>query len=131
MDGFKNSTKMKYMTGGEVSAYKMGGSVKSDCAPVKKAMGGPAKKMCGGVMKKAAGGVVKKAMGGTMNEKGKRASLAEMEAEDRRMGSKMAVKKPMQTGSGIGTAVTTAGAKVAEMVRKGVPAYNSKPMIRK
>ena len=46
MDGFKNSTKTKYMCGG----------------PVKKAMGG-----------------------GVFNERGKRATMAELAAEDRRM----------------------------------------------
>jgi hypothetical protein len=53
MDGFKDSTRMKYM--------------------------------CGGPVKKATGGPVKMREGGTYNEKGKRATLAEMEAEDRRM----------------------------------------------
>jgi hypothetical protein len=58
MDGFKDSTKMKYKTGG------------------------PAKM----------------ALGGTLNEKGKRATLAEMEAEDRRMGSSMPAKKAKPVG---------------------------------
>lgn len=94
MDGFKDSTKMKYMMGGDVGAYKSGGTVK-------KAMGGAMKsvdkdknpglsklptdvrnKM--GYMKK--GGVMKKGNGGgVFNEKGKRATMAEIAAEDRRM----------------------------------------------
>lgn len=102
MDGFKDTTRMKYMTGGTV----------------KKAMGG-------------ACGPVKKAMGGTINEKGKRASLAEMEAEDRRMGSKMVTKKPMAKGSGIMPAALAASKKVADMTKKGVPSYSDKPMIRR
>jgi hypothetical protein len=53
MDGFKDSTRMKYM--------------------------------CGGPVKKATGGPVKMFEGGTYNERGKRATLAELEAEDRRM----------------------------------------------
>jgi hypothetical protein len=54
MDGFKNSTKTKYM--------------------------------CGGPVKKATGGVVKKAGGGGVyNERGKRATNAEIAAEGRRM----------------------------------------------
>ncbi len=91
MDGFKDSTKMKYMTGGPV----------------------------------------KKAMGGTFNEKGKRATLAEMEAEDRRMGSKMPAKKPMAKGAGMMPAALAASKKVADTVRKGVPVHSDKPMIRR
>ena len=49
-----------------------------------------------GGMKK--GGPAKMAMGGTYNEKGKRATLAEMEAEDRRMGSSMPAKKAKPVG---------------------------------
>jgi hypothetical protein len=53
MDGFKDSTRMKYM--------------------------------CGGPVKKATGGPVKMFEGGTYNERGKRATMAEIAAEDRRM----------------------------------------------
>jgi len=51
MDGFKDSTKMKYMGGGMVGGYAKGGDAKM---PVKKAMGGM--KM---PMKKGGGGDVK------------------------------------------------------------------------
>jgi hypothetical protein len=76
MDGFKDSTRMKYMTGGPV----------------------------------------KKALGGTLNEKGKRATLAEMEAEDRRMGSSMPAKKAVGPSS-------VAVSKVLDgMAKKAAPA---------
>jgi hypothetical protein len=133
MDGFKDSTRMKYMTGGPV----------------------------------------KKAMGGTFNERGKRATLAEMEAEDRRMagrpvegvssrptdssgrratdadlGMARSTKKPMPKGLGAITdrelqmlakpmlkkkspnlgAVTD---REMQMLKKAVPAYSDKPMIRR
>jgi hypothetical protein len=63
MDGFKDSTRMKYM--------------------------------CGGPVKKATGGPVKMFEGGTYNERGKRATMAEIAAEDRRMAASAAAKKPM------------------------------------
>jgi hypothetical protein len=56
MDGFKNSTRTKYM--------------------------------CGGPVKKATGGPVKMREGGTFNERGKRATMAEIAAEDRRMANR-------------------------------------------
>lgn len=62
MDGFKDSTKMKYMGGGMVGAYAKGGDVKpamckpsTGKAPMKKACGGDVKMP----MKKASGGDVK------------------------------------------------------------------------
>jgi hypothetical protein len=62
MDGFKNSTKTKYM--------------------------------CGGPVKKATGGVVKKFDGGGVyNERGKRATAAEVAAEGRRMEGR---KRPVE-----------------------------------
>jgi hypothetical protein len=61
MDGFKNSTKTKYMCGG----------------PVKKAGGGPVKKFDGG---------------GVYNERGKRATMAEIAAEGRRVENEMAAR---------------------------------------
>lgn len=100
MDGFKDSTKMKYMCGG------------------------PAKKAAGGVMKKSEGG-------GTFNERGKRATLAETEAEDRRMGSSMPAKKPVGKGSGVVPAMLAASKKVTDMTRKGVPTYSDKPMVNR
>lgn len=91
MDGFKDSTRMKYMCGGPV----------------------------------------KKATGGAIGPSGKRATLAETEAEDRRMGSSMPAKKPMLKGAGIMPAALAASKKVNDMAKKGVPAHSDKPMIRR
>jgi hypothetical protein len=146
MDGFKNSTKTKYM--------------------------------CGGPVKKATGGVVKKFDGGGVyNERGKRATAAEIAAEGRRMeGRKRPVegistrptddsgrrmtdaelgltapaKKAMPKGLGAVTdrelqmlkkaapalkrkapglgAVTD---RELQMLKKAVPTYSDKPMIRR
>lgn len=112
MDGFKDSTKMKYMTDGDVGAYKSGGTVKKAMGGAMKSVdkdknpglsklpadvrnkmgymkkGGVAEKAMGGAcgsMKKAMGGTVKMREGGTFKEKGKRATMAEIAAEDRRM----------------------------------------------
>jgi hypothetical protein len=67
-------------------------------------------------MKKAMGGAVKMAEGGTYNERGKRATLAELEAEDRRMGSSMPAKKPVGPSSAAVSKV------LAGMTTKAVPA---------
>jgi len=88
MDGFKDSTKMKYMMGGDVKAYKTGGTVKMS-------------------------------QGGTYNERGKRATLAEMEAEDRRMGSIMPAKKPVGPSSVAVSKVLSAMTKPAVRRSKG------------
>ena len=100
MDGFKDTTRMKYMMGGDVKAYKTGGAamkpVDADKNPgLSKLPTDVRNKM--GYMKK--GGPAKMALGGTLNEKGKRATLAEMEAEDRRMGSSMPAKKAVGPSS--------------------------------
>ena len=84
MDGFKDSTRMKYM--------------------------------CGGPVKKAHGGTVKMAEGGTYNEKGKRATMAEIAAEDRRMAASAAAKKPVGPSSAAVSKV------LAGMTNKAVPA---------
>ena len=149
MDGFKDSTRMKYM--------------------------------CGGPVKKATGGPVKMREGGTFNERGKRATMAEIAAEDRRMANRkppvegvssrptdssgrratdadlgMTAKKPVVKGGAmagaaagaLAGAAARAAAKAAprgmgamsdrEMqmlkaaaAKKGVPAHSSKPMIRR
>jgi hypothetical protein len=125
MDGFKDSTRVKYM--------------------------------CGGPVKKATGGPVKMREGGTFNERGKRATMAEIAAEDRRMANR---KPPVEGVSSRPTDSSgrratdadlgmTAPAKKAlpkgmgamsnrEMqmlkaaaAKKGVPAHSSKPMIRR
>ena len=133
MDGFKDSTKMKYMTGGDVKAYKTGGSVPLQSLDYNLVSGGgnggiggkgSAPRLSPTIMRQPSselgrltgtaapkgvgvtlkgrfkdGGPVKKALGGTLNERGKRATLAEMEAEDRRMGSSMPAKKPVGPAS--------------------------------
>jgi hypothetical protein len=142
MDGFKDSTRVKYM--------------------------------CGGPVKKATGGPVKMREGGTFNERGKRATMAEIAAEDRRMANRkppvegvssrptdssgrratdadlgMAVpaKKPVAKGAGVMAAaraaaraaaargmgqVTAAEAQMMkDAAKKAVPSYSSKPMIRR
>jgi hypothetical protein len=112
MDGFKDSTKTKYMMGGDVKAYKTGGVVKkmalggmpagasatvlrppimsgSPNAPtMQPAAKGPrhaASTPATSVSRRAKGGAVKMSEGGTYNEKGKRATLAEIAAEGRRV----------------------------------------------
>ena len=149
MDGFKDSTRMKYM--------------------------------CGGPVKKATGGPVKMFEGGTYNERGKRATMAEIAAEDRRMSGRkapvegvstrptdssgrrmtneelgMTAKKPVVKGAAAGAAagsgvmaaaraaaraaatrfggqVTAAEAQMlkAAAAKKGVPAHSDRPVIRR
>jgi hypothetical protein len=107
MDGFKNSTKTKYM--------------------------------CGGPVKKARGGMMEE--GGTYNERGKRATLAEIAAEGRRVEGR---KPPVE---GISTRPTdSSGRRMTnaelgmtpggvspkkKVMPKAVPAHSSKPMIRR
>jgi hypothetical protein len=125
MDGFKDSTRVKYM--------------------------------CGGPVKKATGGPVKMREGGTFNERGKRATMAEIAAEDRRMANRkppvegvssrptdasgrrasdadlgMAVpaKKALPKGMGAMSNREMQMMKAAA-AKKGVPAHSSKPMIRR
>jgi hypothetical protein len=87
---------------------------------------------------------VKYTTGGTYNEKGKRATLAEMEAEDRRMGSSMPAKKAVGPSSVAVSKVLAGMAKKAgtrgmgamtegemQMAKKGVPSYSGKPVIRR
>jgi hypothetical protein len=118
MDGFKNSTKTKYM--------------------------------CGGPVKKARGGDVKMREGGRFNERGKRATMAEIAAEDRRMSKR---KPPVE---GVSTRPTDSSGRRAtdadlgmmrsvkkapnlgavtdremKMLKKAVPAYSDKPMVRR
>jgi hypothetical protein len=101
MDGFKNSTKTKYM--------------------------------CGGPVKKAGGG-------GVFNERGKRATWAEVAAEGRRMeGRKPPVEgistRPTDssgrrmTNAELG--MTPGGVAPKKAMPKGVPAHSGKPMIRR
>ena len=147
MDGFKDSTKMKYMTGGDVKAYNTGGSVPLQSLDYNLVSGGgnggiggkgSAPRLSPTIMRQPSselgrltgtaapkgvgvtlkgrfkdGGPVKKALGGTLNERGKRATLAEMEAEDRRMGSSMPAKKPVGPASVAVSKVLAAMAKKA------------------
>ena len=199
MDGFKNTTRMKYMTGGPVKKA-MGGTVPATAAttarptttaapaptslgpitrenlaarkaantaakaargnitgtaaaasapklgPItrenlaaRKAANTAAKAARGNTTGMAKGGVIKKGNGGgVFNEKGKRATMAEIAAEGRRMegrkppvegistrptddsGRRMTNKELGMTPGGVDTAK-----------RKGVPAHSSKPMIRR
>ena len=81
MDGFKNTTKTSYDTTSGRKFANGGMTVsRADMPGGEGPMNKPAM-----VAKYANGGPVKKALGGAFNEKGKRATLAETEAEDRRM----------------------------------------------
>jgi hypothetical protein len=81
MDGFKNTTKTSYDTTSGRKFANGGMTVsRADMPGGEGPMNKPAL-----VAKYAKGGPAKMALGGTFNEKGKRATLAETEAEDRRM----------------------------------------------
>lgn len=128
MDGFKDSTRMKYMTGGPAKrAEAKMGKVMGEFASGKLHSGskkGPEVKnpkqavaiAMSEARKAAAKKPVKMALGGTFNEKGKRATLAEMEAEDRRMGSSMPAKKP------VGPSSSAVSKVLAGMAKKALPA---------
>lgn len=160
MDGFKDSTRMKYMTGGPAKrAEAKMGKVMGEFASGKLHSGskkGPEVKnpkqavaiAMSEARKAAAKKPVKMALGGTFNEKGKRATLAEMEAEDRRMGSSMPAKKPVGPSSVAVSKVLAAMANKAvprgmgamsdremqmakEAAKKTVPSYSDRPMIRR
>ena len=85
--------------------------------------------------KVAKGGAIKMSKGGTFNEKGKRATLAEMEAEDRRMAGRASEGVSSRPTDSSGRRASnadlgmTASAKPA--MKKGVPSYSGKPMIRR
>ena len=175
MDGFKDSTRMKYMTGGPVKKA-MGGVVSPTKAqPTKAPLGGtaltaptatPTQSQSGnsgvvvgpraqnarmGPVGRAKGGVMKKGNGGgVFNEKGKRATLAEMEAEDRRMAGRPSegVSTRPTDSSGrrasdadlgmtrsakkaVGPSSVAVSKVLAAMAKKGVPAHSDRPMIRR
>ncbi len=175
MDGFKNSTRVHYMKGGSCEGYAKGGAVKG-AAKIAKVMGefkagtlhsgskkGPevtSKKQATAIAlseaRKAGAKIpVKKAMGGyaeggTFNERGKRATMAEIAAEDRRMANR---KPPVEGVSSRPTDSSGRRATDAElgmirsakkapnlgvvtdrelkMLKKAVPTYSDKPMIRR
>jgi hypothetical protein len=103
MDGFKDSTKMKYMDGGMVGDAKM---------PMKKAMGGSVKMP------------VKKAMGGKMPSPAESAAsgnrMAEMEARE--------MREMMRREKGMG-AMTEREMRMMREMKKRVPATRREPML--
>ena len=150
MDGFKNSTKTQYMKGGSVGERKIG-RVMEEFTKGKLHSGskeGPKVKSTKQAVAialneaRAAGAKIPRVKkfdgGGVYNERGKRATAAEVAAEGRRMegrkppvegistrptddsGRRMTNKELGMTPGGVDTAK-----------RKGVPAHSSKPMIRR
>ena len=100
--------------------------------------------------KKATGGPVKMREGGTFNEKGKRATMAELAAEDRRMAlrpSEGVSSRPTDASGrratdaelgmtssakkAVGPSSVAVSKVLAGMAKKGVPAHSSRPMIRR
>ena len=134
MDGFKNSTKTNYDTASGRKFARGGMTVsRNDMAGGEGPMKKPAM-----VAKYKCGGPVKMREGGVFNEKGKRATMAEIAAEGRRMeGRKPPVEgistRPTDdsgrrmTNAELG--MTPGGVDTAK--KKGVPAHSSKPMIRR
>jgi len=110
MDGFKNTTKTQYMTGGSAkraeakmgkvmgefasgklhSGSKKGPEVKNPKQAVAIAMSEVRKAGAKMPVKKFAGGMMEE--GGTYNERGKRATMAEIAAEGRRVENEMAAR---------------------------------------
>jgi hypothetical protein len=86
MDGFKNSTKTSYDTTSGRKFARGGMTVSRNDMPGGE---GPMSKPAM-VAKYAKGGPVKMREGGTFNERGKRATMAEIAAEDRRMSGRKA-----------------------------------------
>jgi hypothetical protein len=162
MDGFKNSTKTQYMKGGSAkgeakmgkvmgefaagklhSGSKKGPEVTNPKQAVAIAMSEARKAGAKMPMKKAEGG-------GIFNERGKRATNAEIAAEGRRveneMAARAAARRPVE---GISTRPTDSSgrrmtneelgmtpggvnpAKKKPMLKKAVPAYSDKPMVRR
>ena len=71
---------------------------------------------------KSGGRAKKQDGGGTYNERGQRASMAEIAAEDRRMGGKQyttPTSKPVGKGSGIAPSILAASKKATDMMRDG------------
>jgi hypothetical protein len=107
VDGFKDSTKMKYMGGGMVGGYAKGGDVKM---PMKKAKAGM--KM---PMKKGGGGDVKMPSPAESAASGNR--MAEMEAKEERM--------LMRRAPGVGSMTE----RDKREMKKRVPATRREPML--
>ena len=116
MDGFKDTTRMKYMMGGDVKAYKTGGAVK--------------KAMCGGPVKKMRGGMMDEGVSTRpTTDSGRRMTNEELGMTPG--GVDPAKKKPMPKGAGMMAAALAASKKVADITKKGVPSYRDRPMIRR
>jgi len=89
-------------------------------------------------VKKADGGAVKMREGGTFNERGRRATMAEIEAEDRRMANR---RPPVEGVSSRPTDSSGRRASNADLgmavpakkpvAKRGVPAHSNTPMIRR
>ena len=150
MDGFKDSTRMKYMTGGPAKrAEAKMGKVMGEFASGKLHSGskkGPEVKnpkqavaiAMSEARKAAAKKPVKMAMGGTYNERGQRASMSEIAAEDLRMANakrekaaaemaaRMAKRKP--PAEGISTRPTDASGRRATDADLGMTA--KKPVVK-
>ena len=151
MDGFKNSTRVQYMKGGDVSCYKKGGSVKG-AAKIAKVMGefksgelhsgskkGPKvtneKQAMAIALSEANRKPMKKARGGSMGEgvssrpvdsSGRRATNEDLGIE------RVKAPKPMGKGIGAAAAAMAAAKRVTDAMRaKGVPAHSDRPMIRR
>jgi hypothetical protein len=95
---------------------------------------------------------VKYTTGGTYNEKGKRASMAEIAAEDRRMAGRpvegvssrptdasgrratdaeLGMTSPAKTAKPVGPSAAAVSKVLAGMAKKGVPAHSDRPVIRR
>lgn len=145
MDGFKNSTKTQYMKGGSVngaakiakvmgefksgklhSGSKHGPEVKNPKQAVAIAMSEARKGKA--PMKKALGGMVDEGVSTRPTDKyGRRITLAEMDISP----AKEAPKKAMAKGIGAMSAALAASKKVTDAMKKAVPAYSDRPMIRR
>ena len=161
MDGFKDSTKVKYMTGGSAkraeakmgkvmgefasgklhSGSKKGPEVTNPKQAVAIAMSEARKAKM--PMKKAEGG-------GVFNERGKRATMAEIAAEDRRMAGRPVEgvsSRPVDASGrratdaelgmtspakkAVGPSSAAVSKVLAAMSKKGVPAHSNRPVIRR
>jgi hypothetical protein len=160
MDGFKNSTKTQYMSGGSAkraeakmgkvmgefasgklhSGSKKGPEVKNPKQAVAIAMSEARKAGAKTPVKKFGNG------GGVYNERGKRATWDEVAAEGRRVENEMAARtaKRKPPVEGISTRPTDSSGRrmtneelgmtpggVSPAKKKAVPSYSGKPVIRR
>jgi len=141
MDGFKDTTRMKYMTGGSTKGEAKMGKVMGEFASGKLHSGskkGPEvknpKQAVAIAMSEARKAGAKMPMkrnegGGVFNESGKPATLAEIAAEDRRMANEMnaraAARRPVE---GISTRPTDSSGRRASNADLGMTAPAKKPV---